>query len=347
MRPDEIERLLGGYATGTLTVQEREALFRAALDDQKLFNALAGEHAFKELLDDPRARAELLRALGERKPGLIEWICGWAGRPVAWAAAGGLAAAVLAGFLVIRIWQPMLEPEPVMIAKQEIPAPQAESTAPALRDIAPKIAPKNEPLAAPEPKEPSPRQLAEFRSAERPHPATEREVPPPPAPAAFAKPEAGAAQLKKKSAPAEQLAASRAELDVALVALPPAVRYHLQRLTPDGSYTDADASEVFAAGDSVRLVVGPSRAGFLRVTLEKSTEAQVPILAQQVVPGVTYPTSVVRLEPPAGDVTFRLTLTPQAPAAGFAVRAARSDLGEAKVADERKEASVEVTVKYR
>jgi len=46
----DLEKLLGGYATSTLTEQERKALFEAALDDQQLFNALADEEALKELL---------------------------------------------------------------------------------------------------------------------------------------------------------------------------------------------------------------------------------------------------------------------------------------------------------
>ena len=37
----DIEKLLGGYATDTLTEEERKELFAAALRDQSLFNALA------------------------------------------------------------------------------------------------------------------------------------------------------------------------------------------------------------------------------------------------------------------------------------------------------------------
>ena len=36
MSREEIEKLLGGYATGTLTPGERDALFAAALEDQQL-----------------------------------------------------------------------------------------------------------------------------------------------------------------------------------------------------------------------------------------------------------------------------------------------------------------------
>ena len=41
MSPEEIKKLLGGYATGTLTAEEQQALFAAALEDQELFDALA------------------------------------------------------------------------------------------------------------------------------------------------------------------------------------------------------------------------------------------------------------------------------------------------------------------
>ena len=44
MTPD-LHKLLGGYAAGTLTPEERRALFDAALADQALFDALADEEA--------------------------------------------------------------------------------------------------------------------------------------------------------------------------------------------------------------------------------------------------------------------------------------------------------------
>ena len=63
MPEKDLEKLLGGYATGTLTEEERKALFEAALHDQGLFNALADEQALKELLDDPVSRRRLLDML--------------------------------------------------------------------------------------------------------------------------------------------------------------------------------------------------------------------------------------------------------------------------------------------
>ncbi len=62
----EIRHLLGGYATGTLTDDERARLFAAALDDQALFDALAEEQPLKDLLDDPESRGYLLAELDQQ-----------------------------------------------------------------------------------------------------------------------------------------------------------------------------------------------------------------------------------------------------------------------------------------
>ena len=66
MSREEVQKLLGGYATGTLTAEEQQALFEAALEDQELFDTLAREQGLRDLLRDPPARAELLAALDER-----------------------------------------------------------------------------------------------------------------------------------------------------------------------------------------------------------------------------------------------------------------------------------------
>jgi hypothetical protein len=65
MSSDEIRQLLGGYATGTLTDEERRLLFEAALKDQELFESLADEEALRDVLSDPICRDELMEALEE------------------------------------------------------------------------------------------------------------------------------------------------------------------------------------------------------------------------------------------------------------------------------------------
>ncbi len=134
MHREEIEKLLGGYATGTLTESERKSLFEAALADQALFNALANEQALKDLLDDRRARRRLLQALEER-PGLFARLLGWLTRPAPLALAGGLATAVLAVTTVTRVLD--LAPPPEQAA-EEASGLLAERDRPA----APKAAPE-------------------------------------------------------------------------------------------------------------------------------------------------------------------------------------------------------------
>src|SRR5438309_11567546 len=88
MKDEDIQNLLGGFATDTLTDRERELLFTASLTNQELFNALADDQALRELLSDPAARRQLLQALQPSRPGLFERLTGWMRRPTAWAVAG-------------------------------------------------------------------------------------------------------------------------------------------------------------------------------------------------------------------------------------------------------------------
>lgn len=100
MSDQDLHKLLGGYATNTLTDEEREALFAAALHDQQLFDALANEHVLKELLQDPVARARIVAALDT--PTKLEterpWtaILAWIRRPTHLGLAGSLATALIA-----------------------------------------------------------------------------------------------------------------------------------------------------------------------------------------------------------------------------------------------------------
>jgi len=65
----EARKLLGGYSAGTLTPEERKALFEAALEDSELFELLMEEQPLLELLTDPAMRAELLGALDSHEKG--------------------------------------------------------------------------------------------------------------------------------------------------------------------------------------------------------------------------------------------------------------------------------------
>lgn len=111
--PEKIRELLGGYATGTLTPEERAALMRAALEDQTLFDELMDEEALREALADRPFRAELLEAL-ELRPR-------WWRTPWPWAAMATATAAVSL-FVLLR-------PQP---AQQIAAVPQAPKLSAAL-----------------------------------------------------------------------------------------------------------------------------------------------------------------------------------------------------------------------
>ncbi len=146
MNRDEAQRLLSVYATGSLTEAERSALFAAALEDQELFDELAGEQALKEVLDEPGARQRLLAAL---EPAQHK---AWWTRPWPWAAA----AACLAVGVFVVISQGPVRPPPQEIAqvmKSAEPAPPVavvpSAPEPARRKTLPVPAPPAVALQAP------------------------------------------------------------------------------------------------------------------------------------------------------------------------------------------------------
>src|SRR5215831_16840536 len=136
MPEHELEKLLGGFAADTLTPEERQKLFTAALQDQQLFNALADEQALKELLADPAVRRRLLQALNQTSSaGAARSWLKWLRRPATLGYAGGLAAAVLAVVLGTKVYQESLrqatqsateEAKPV---SPSLPAPPASEPA--------------------------------------------------------------------------------------------------------------------------------------------------------------------------------------------------------------------------
>jgi hypothetical protein len=143
MSPQEIEKLLGGYATDTLTEEERRALFEAALGNQALFDALADDQALKELLDDPPSRTQLLAALREERVSPVARVVAWWRRPSFLAAAAAVAAGIVTIAVVIphkpaaekqamvaRNAPPQPAPEPPAVLQSE-PEPRPAAAAPA------------------------------------------------------------------------------------------------------------------------------------------------------------------------------------------------------------------------
>lgn len=112
---DDIRDLLGRYATGSLTDEERKRLFDAALDDQELFEELAREDEMKELFAGPGVRDRLIRALEPPKR-RVSWVWGLA--PVL----------VLSAVLFAVLMRPVPKPQPVAVATVSAPpAAPAES----------------------------------------------------------------------------------------------------------------------------------------------------------------------------------------------------------------------------
>ncbi len=118
----DLEHLLGGFATNTLTEAEHQALFRAAMANQRLFDLLADEQALRELLDDPSVRRRLLEKLKEPAAApQVDWVrrvFGWLVRPETLTVAGSLAVLAVATVLGLQLWE-----ESQLIRRAEESAP--------------------------------------------------------------------------------------------------------------------------------------------------------------------------------------------------------------------------------
>jgi hypothetical protein len=171
MSREEIRKLLGGYATDTLTAEERQALFAAALEDQELFDALGREQSLRDLLRDPAARAHLLAALDAPAP--APWYRRW-WRPLPAAAM----AVVLATVAIVAVRRhPPAAPE-VTVAKLETPVAVA----------APAAVPASAPATAPAGLKTSVGKRPGVVVVKKPPPVTLARVAAPPAPPVAAPP---------------------------------------------------------------------------------------------------------------------------------------------------------------
>jgi hypothetical protein len=176
----DAEKLLGGHATGTLSEEERKALYEAALGHQAIFDALMDEEALRELLVDPAAKAQLLAAL---EPALALKVVPFWRRTGVLGAAASLLVASLAGIAYLR------SPDKAAPAlrQETAKAPAAKALeAPPAEQAAPPPPPNRAPLA--KAKEAPVRVLPEAPAA-----------PPPPEPRRNAAPAAAAAALADAS----------------------------------------------------------------------------------------------------------------------------------------------------
>ncbi len=359
MKREDIEKLLGGYATGTLTDQERRALFDAALADQALFDALAGEEALREVLDDPRCRRQIEQALREQPAGLLERAAGMIRRPRAWALAGTLAATAAIAFVVVRVnHQPQARFQLAQHREVEAPAPvstpppraESERRAAVTAPARPKLpAPEEKRHTAPEKKEAAPggvvggviggivtsppaavpaqpRVLAESRVPVPPPPQ-----PPPPAAVADASKDVSAvaagpgpvqfqANRLEKSRTRSLSAAARQDASAAPVT---PVRYEVLLKGANGQFTEADRRLPVAPGTPVRLVLTPDQEGNLSVF----DSAHRLLFSTPAVAGGRY-----IVDPPPAESKFTVVLSPAAATAKTSVSTAlRESVEEGKL----------------
>jgi hypothetical protein len=115
MKAEDVEKLLGGFAAGTLTDEERDTLFQAAMRDQSMFDALADEEALRDALADPEFRGRMRDLLAE--PAAPQRAAWWA-KPWPWATA-----AALAGLGIVGVYlQTQQSAEQTVEVAQNLPA---------------------------------------------------------------------------------------------------------------------------------------------------------------------------------------------------------------------------------
>lgn len=258
---NDARNLLGGYATGSLTEDERRALFEAALHDDALFAALSDEQALKELLDDPAMRAKILRAAETQRFSMAAMLREWLERP------RSKALVATGAVLVIAICVSTLRDSPVQVSQKSMPpavlqqAPLAQAPAPASP-----VKPQRQARAVPQARSAGSveekRQMAadSLSSGQPAGPALLEE---PSAPAALTTPAPSVASAP--SAPANAQTAAAREVRI---------RYEVVRRSADGGYQPVPSETVFTAADDVRIRVEANERGVINlVSTAKQTSA--------------------------------------------------------------------------
>jgi hypothetical protein len=282
MSREEIQKLLGGYATDTLSEAERRALLEAALEDQELFDALAKEQALRDALREPAARQQLIEALGPARAPFAVRGWQWLRQPAVLAMAGGLAVLLLVAGLVLRQTRHTVRPEAMVADAITAGPPAAVPPRPApVKPMEPRVMGRNPkrlvrlpagraaPAPAPPPTPPSaegagvgglirgaPADAGEAKSQMLPAPPAT----PAPAPVASLNGRARLPMAAGSLAKAKSAAAAK-----------PAVPYTLLRKDADGAYTSVAFDTVLHAGDSVRLQVEPGEAGYVNLFQRAAT----------------------------------------------------------------------------
>jgi hypothetical protein len=277
MTNEQARKLLGGYATNSLTEAERKALFEAALDDQELFDALQQEEALKELLADPVSRNQIQEALADapvsRAAGAAWWSRWWV-----W---GGVAGAAAAAVLIIAVIRSN-EQQKYQVARVA-PTPQmsAQNSKPAITTPAepklqqPEPAPRKARRAARPLGEPSNSTTTGAVSntlAVQPQAASAPPPPSPPQPAPAAAPQVQAFRQEQFARDGERPQDTKAPVagyaGARLVAnfKAPLLQYSLVKRDPTGAFLALPTGVAPQPGDAVRLAVSPAVPGYLSLS---------------------------------------------------------------------------------
>lgn len=277
MSREDIRKLIGGYASDTLSNSERRALLEAALENQELFDALAKEQGLRDVLQDETARQQLLEALGparEYSP-RRRWL--WLPKPAALAAAGGMAGLLIVAAVVLERANLPSPEKPVLVA--QAPAPAAEMANVPVKVFAPAEKRKAK-KATRLPQPPAIRQHADLQAARQPVPAqADAAAGSAPAPQGFViggnaptaqdseeirkLSESASAGLQSKAQKAAESRFVRSDSVAPVQASNLAVRYTPVRRAPDGKYVPIRLGEAFQVGDAVRLRLEPNDGGYI------------------------------------------------------------------------------------
>ena len=315
MTPEEARKLLGGYATGSLTEAERTALVQAALEDQDLFDELAGEHVLKEVLDEPGARQRLIAALEPSEHKTYWAMRRWA----AWAVLV-LSFSVILSIIIQQRTPPPQQIAQVMKSPEPVSAPIA-APHPGPKAVKAKVAPAP---AAPVPPPPTVAELnKDLQKAESENKLADQVQPARPPAAA---PQAVAGAVRQFAPAAPQAAAARTQNEIVTVTqtVGPVVFSYaigtdgfLQISTVESGFVSVEAefsdkdTIVFPASEAdpkmpIRIQVPANATGFI-LGFSKTPGVNDSRIGRPLVPGLGFdpdpPNRRFRIEVPAAVIT--------------------------------------------
>lgn len=264
---DDVRKLLGGYATGTLSEDERNALYSAALEDEELFAALADEQVLKNLLEDPAARAELLQVASASRPAKRSlWL--WWLAPVSMA--------LIVSVVAIRF--SVDKPAPVITA--EIRTPAVPPPAP-VQQAAPEV-PRATPVKTARQAEASADKTARKDVAP---PAIDRVEPPAASASVSQSVEVGASAVLIEPSPANRMADENRPMKALAVAKKAeevdslSLQYTLLKQSATGEFEPVANDAVFSKSDVVRVKVQSAVAGTITVIQGSKVVASESVVA--------------------------------------------------------------------